>query len=753
MSRLTVKSHTIFASATFGVPAIWILALCMLAMPAFAQTEPSGENDGASIETTIDLTKLVPLAEPADNASLLVSEDKAAEQTAGQNQQTAGTDTVIDEIVAELDETQPEQPGLNQGGASDDIASNDAGNSGKNTGQSSQADSDADATIFGQIKTSDNDTSNLVSNEEAVDLTELANTAPAIDEDNQSQTALETDDNVSASTGEAEDNTGPETVETVANTQPTARIGRRELSNIGLVSIGLADPNPTGQQLNSLIWQESDADDIAELVTITPAYGPSAEMNRLLLSALLRQAVPPQGAAKIADSMVDARLSWLAEAGQSDALAQLIRKLPDDEAWKEWRRWLVEYDLLTSNDAEACRQVELAVGDTLEPFWHQAQVVCQILLGDNLLAGFTADIVQASGLADPEFSQLVDVLLGRRDEVDLDDSALKPLHLVMMDAAHLEISQTQLAALPASLLQTRMSLRYVQRDAQLSSGFQSLAMGLSTRDQMTGLLRALYQPEQSIIQAAAGIGAEDSALNSLVRSNLYAQLSGALNSGTDNNDFDMLLAEAIRFEVELGQADLLMPLYASMMAQRLAAENLPEVDVELRSDFAVWSAIAAPDQPLDSVLLAAYPDADHYRALLGTSLENWTVDMLANIDGWDWLPLLQARGIQAPEIDYSSVVTGLEPLRISGGEQIHPLHIGALQQAASEQKVGEAILLAANALKGHRLEQIRATDLAQILAIFSSMGLDESARRIAGEALQARMLSGYFGMNHQGAVR
>ena len=142
----------------------------------------------------------------------------------------------------------------------------------------------------------------------------------------------------------------------------------------------------------------------------------------------------------MADEMVDARLSWLAESGRSDALAQLIRKLPNDDAWQDWQRWLVTYDLLTGNDTDACQQVALAVSETLESFWHQAQIVCQILSGNTMQAGFTADIVQASGLADAQFMALVNLFLGRVDTIALDEAVLTPLHLILMDAAHLEIS-------------------------------------------------------------------------------------------------------------------------------------------------------------------------------------------------------------------------------------------------------------------------------------------------------------------------
>ena len=707
--------------------------------PVAAQTVQELDNGSVATEAVIDLTNLVPSSEGKD-ADAAISDEPLAT--------AAETISVIDEILAEIDddavitgdisETEAESVAEAANPASPNLDANVSSEVGAS--DTSIPETDAPSQTDTPATTVLSEDNSLESGESSTEMS-LDASAP---EQAEEQTAQQTEEQSEEQTAQQPTEQASNEIQSAPAVQPAARVGRRELSNIGLVSIGLEDANVAGKQLNSLIWQGSEAQDILALMAQTPAYGPSAEMNKLLLSALLRQAVPPRGAAQMADEMVDARLSWLADAGQSDALAQLIRKLPGDEAWQTWQHWLVEYDLFTGQDEEACRQVELAVGSTLEPFWHQAQVVCQILSGDNLLAGFTADVVQASGLADPQFIQLVDLFLGRRDTVELDDTALTPLHLVLMDAAHLDISQAQLSALPASLLQARVSLRYLQRDAQLSVGFQALALGLSDLDEMAGLLRSQYESDQSIIQAASRIGAEDSSLNGLVRSNLYTQLSGALGSNAGTDDFDTLIAEALRFEAALGQAELLMPLYAEMIEQRMAAESMAPLSDGLLADFAVWVAIANPDSQLDSILAVTNPIADEYRALLALSEDRWTVDSLNKAQGWDWLPLLSARGLSMPDVSVQTISTGLELLPSSENQQVHPVHLLALQQAVADKKIGEAVLLAAKALEGQRLEQIRSTDLGQILTALKDVGLEDSARRIAGEALRARMLASHF---------
>ena len=166
-----------------------------------------------------------------------------------------------------------------------------------------------------------------------------------------------------------------------------------------------------------------------------------------------------------------------------------------------------------------------------------------------------------------------------------------------------------MSQLPVSLLQARTALRYLQRDAQLSVGLQALELGLTDLETTAELLRSQYVPEQSIIQAAARIGVEDDSLNGLVRSNLYVQLSGSFARGRDVADFDTLISEALRFEVNLGGDVLLMPLYSELITRRLNAAELPAVSDQTASDFAIWQALASPKEPLSPIVMSANPAA------------------------------------------------------------------------------------------------------------------------------------------------
>ena len=87
-------------------------------------------------------------------------------------------------------------------------------------------------------------------------------------------------------------------------------------------------------------------------------------------------AVRPKGAGPVAEELVSARLNWLAAAGQSDALSEIVRMLPEAERWAEWKRWQVEYDLIRQADEAACRDAERNAQISLDDFWHQSRIIC-----------------------------------------------------------------------------------------------------------------------------------------------------------------------------------------------------------------------------------------------------------------------------------------------------------------------------------------------------------------------------------------
>ena len=159
----------------------------------------------------------------------------------------------------------------------------------------------------------------------------------------------------------------------------SAKIGRRNISDVGLAAIGVGDTG--NSQLDSLIWRGTSARDAVFLLQKSAAVSHSQAITGLAYEVVARQSVPPSGANNVAANLVEARLAFLANGGRSSDLAVLAAQLPEAEKWADWRRWLTEHYLMIRDDVAACGIVSRQITQTMDPFWHKSNVICQAVQG------------------------------------------------------------------------------------------------------------------------------------------------------------------------------------------------------------------------------------------------------------------------------------------------------------------------------------------------------------------------------------
>ena len=185
------------------------------------------------------------------------------------------------------------------------------------------------------------------------------------------------------------------------------------------------------------------------------------------------------------------RRGWhfLANGGRSEDLALLVAQLPKAERWAGWRRWLAEHYLMIRDDSAACDIVAGEITQTLEPFWHKSNVICQAVQGNPGGARFAADILAANGVNDPAFFGLVDEVLHNKPATEVDATSLDSAHIVLMDVANRSIPLEGLSVLPSQMAETVMKLKFLGPDARMVSTFDGLNRGLISHQQAGKLWR------------------------------------------------------------------------------------------------------------------------------------------------------------------------------------------------------------------------------------------------------------------------
>ena len=521
--------------------------------------------------------------------------------------------------------------------------------------------------------------------------------------------------------------------------QPANRIGLRSISNISLASIGLQQVDAPAQ-LNSFIWHQSETANIIPLILATPSYGPSHTLSTLSRQIMVQPAVPPLNAQQDINALVSARLEWLAGAGQSDSLSALVRKLPDDEDWNDWKRWQVQYDLMRRADDTACNEASRRSAETLDGFWHKANIICLLLSGQNAPASFAADILNASGDNDDNFFQLVDKLLGRRTEISLDMNDLSLVHLMLMDAAHETISLDALDNMPSSMIQALPSFRYLDADASVTVSYRLYERGLQSSSDTEQIWRSLK---------TAPVPAE-AALSEL--STVVLPAAGMRSSHGSSSPFlwvalvnrtelsaDSLVRAALEAEARTGRLSLLLPLYDSLVRHRVKMGNAGALDSATAELYAFVMQANDPAQELPAGLSDQAGAAEYLSQILNVaSGDFWDANALEGLDLWHVLPLLDALDVQRPEEDWLARASNTVATSLTLGRpylSVPADRMLALEEASRSGRVGETILLIAHLVQGAHLGYIRPEDGAVMIQALNMIGLEDAARNFGRELI------------------
>lgn len=521
--------------------------------------------------------------------------------------------------------------------------------------------------------------------------------------------------------------------------QPANRIGLRSVSNIGLASIGLQQVDAPAQ-LNSFIWRQSETANIIPLILATPSYGSSQTLSTLSRQIMVQPAVPPLNAQQDINALVSARLEWLAGAGQSDSLSALVRKLPDDEDWNDWKRWQVQYDLMRRADDTACNEASRWSAETLDGFWHKANIICLLLSGQNAPASFAADVLNASGDDDDNFFQLVDKLLGRRTEISLDMNDLSLVHLMLMDAAHETISLDALDNMPSSMIQALPSFRYLDADASVTVSYRLYERGLQSSSDTEQIWRSLK---------TAPVPAE-AALSEL--STVVLPAAGMRSSHGSSSPFlwvalvnrtelsaDSLVRAALEAEASTGRLSLLLPLYDSLVRHRVKMGNAGTLDSATAELYAFVMQAHDPAQELPAGLSDQAGVAEYLSQILNVaSGDVWDADALEGLDLWHVLPLLDALDVQRPEEEWLARASNTVATSLTLGRpylSVPADRMLALEEASRSGRVGETILLIAHLVQGAHLGYIRPEDGAVMIQALNMIGLEDAARNFGRELI------------------
>ncbi len=440
--------------------------------------------------------------------------------------------------------------------------------------------------------------------------------------------------------------------------------------------LGLVASSVTGLPVN--LWQNSDADRLAELIAQVRVKSNPA-MQRLLFTLLLSEARPPSGG-QAEDKLLMARLDRLMQLGASDPVQSLVQLAGPTDTQARFKRWF-DATLLTGDEDRSCTALIAQPNLSRD---YAAQIFCKARRGDWASAALTLEAAHALQVLPEDQLALLDRFLspelfeGAEYLPQPDDP--NPLTFRLFEAIG---ERLPTASLPRAF--ANADLRDVAGwKAQVEAAERLTRIGALTPNQLLGLYTerspaasgAVWDRVAAIqrFETALGTGNPDAVSKTLIE--VWAQM------------------KSVGLEVPF--AELFAPRLAAMKLSGSAAENL-RWRILLLSELYEDAAQDVPEGSDANMFLAALAQGDPQRAPSPTPLAD------AISQGFAW---------SAP---IPSDIDGL----------------------LSNDQLGEAILetmqLFAHGARGNLV------DLTAAIAAFRRVGLEDTARRAA---LQLMILNG-----------
>ena len=211
-------------------------------------------------------------------------------------------------------------------------------------------------------------------------------------------------------------------------------VSTSKLEKVKISSLGLEDRKFLPNDVS--LWEEINFERAVYLLDKFNYRIKSVVLKGMLNEVLSISQNPPKGEGLLEIKFINKKLELIANLNQLETLYKLIDLLPDDKSFDHWRVLRVEHLLLKGEfeaDNFACRIVKEISVKNEDEFWKKAQILCQIILGNEDDAIFDAELLRASGSQDDNFFNLLYTMMGQNENYIVEDDKLELIHIIMMD--------------------------------------------------------------------------------------------------------------------------------------------------------------------------------------------------------------------------------------------------------------------------------------------------------------------------------
>ena len=513
------------------------------------------------------------------------------------------------------------------------------------------------------------------------------------------------------------------------------------LSTISDVTVGLLTPENGG--FAQTIWNRSDRRAIESLIGQLPVASPSPFINDLTRRVLLTTASVPEGRTR-GTPFVELRLERLFSAGHAADVMSMIEKLPALARTLNVVSLQTDAMLLSGQAPEACALASQIEDGKDLPYFLKLRALCFILNDEAAAADLTAGLFRDQGGADALFldlianatSGVVFELAGR--------APVEPIHIVLLDRLGEPLSSEILSgALPGILAYVAGSENF-DIATRLIAAEQAEALNILPSANLAALYDLATFTQEQLASPLSSTADLSPAMGN-------ALLYKAIRTSTAPSASAEILATAM-FQAKMqGRYPTAARLYWPIMrglepssaflgiAEDMTRMALLAGAVERALD---WSDLLRqdpnrfPSAEADLKILLAAATQSERLSWNPAEVEQWIsasrqdpsamsrkvreltlLDLLGfNLGSGSWIALLDAPAQTQQYVGSAAILQ-------------------RLPKALSDNRYGEALILALAVIGDQNVARINAATLAEVYRAFNSLGLQDEAQQLIFDAI------------------
>lgn len=523
-------------------------------------------------------------------------------------------------------------------------------------------------------------------------------------------------------------------------------------------TLGTVNPDVAGVlraetgSFGAAMWQGTPKGVVENLLPQLPVTTASPALRDLMRRLLLTGAEVPDGIPS--GSLIALRTGLLSSMGDFAGVNALLAVVPNRSQYPDLLRVEVDTRFLTGDVARACRLAHAFIQERRTTYWQKAFIFCQALEGDTASAVLGISLLEELGVQDPVFFNLIDALARMSDPTfkppvieSLSDPT--PLHLALARVAKAQLPSDVIASNRPGVLRAIAISPNASAELRLEAAERAEAAGALAVDALRQLYASIEFSEEQLksplTHAAQLTGPMSRAL-------MYRATLMQTEPASQAEALQRVLDVARGGGRYASSARAFLPQLARVPVSRDLAWFAPEViraflisgrNQGAQPWFDLLQDVAQTDTHLAAELEALMPVA---RLSEFEGASTWSLYQF--VGWWDTIKdsegardkatmlatVFLALGDVVPASIWSEMIEGTSHTAMLAP---YPTHWFLLQNAASQGRVGETVLLSLVSLGDGGPARAEPVVLHHVLTSLRAIGLDREARAMALEAVVA----------------